>query len=381
MAYDEARPESGVAALNGQYWIAGGAGEPEVEEAWRIVYVPNDVPAPAEVGDQVVLTDLQGDRICAINYSALRHLGVAKEPAAVIAWLRMLAISRGVVSRHFLVAQHHVRYNEAHGFDWGDAAIAAFAFGGRVTGAATYAFAFRDADNMWDILTAERCAVIEAQFSDMICCVAWAFRVRGHHYTEDLEPRYANLWNRCLHPVAPAGVTWEHIAVHALHAVMPDVLDSYWRFCVEHNYCAGALHLRYNSASAGTAALFVVYRGLADVVDVFPKIEVRVRESMHVVQAAVAELQVHRWRGSINHRFYDEPAWESPTDAIGHLAAYVLGVHRELVDASKVARSPALAKAADMHPVLTSIVSLCARVGARRIAEVQNLLLVEDHPP
>lgn len=85
--------------------------------------------------------------------------------------------------------------------------------------------------------------------------VTHAFRVRGHHYRDDLIVLYNRIWQSCLVEM-PQGValpSWKHIARTGLHAFGVKALEDFVQFHHDKGHLPGALEIRRDAAPAGCA--------------------------------------------------------------------------------------------------------------------------------
>jgi len=340
--------------LNGACFIAGAEGEAEELIDRNIIYFPADFPrnGDANAGNEVKPSAKLAQRFVYLNY---RHLvaGAGKrnnDQAAKISYIRFLAARNGLVSPAFTLEAHNVRYNHAVNAIPEDDTIAA--------AAATKPDAHMKEINA--VLNESVRKKLRLMFADMVCSVAYIFRVRGHHYRPDIRPRYITLWSRCLHTEADLLLDWELVATDALHAIMPDILDNFWEKCVNNSLCAGALIKRYDSAPAGVAGVLALKRGLDDVNLLFPKINIIAADSKAAFDDTYAHVSVSRWGGSINHRFYGVTRIRVNEQAIGVLASVVMGIYEHLAPDAKLRDSPALRRLAEIAPATGGAIGMAA---------------------
>jgi len=339
--------------LNGECFIAGAEGEvEELIEKNEVVFAP-DTPAAAvsAAGSVVTFSTLQANNFLTINIAHSMRAGVPAREAARIAYIRMLAVRNGLISPDFNIQTNNVRYNHAV----------------RVT--EVQAVALADSDVFTDVnkaaiqasLSADVKKSIRKHFSDMVCCVAYIFRVRAHHYRDDLQDRYISLWARCLHKDSDLPMDWKYIATDALHAIMPGHLDAFWDDCVVNAKCAGALIKRFDSAPAGVAGVLALERGLDDVMMLFPHVVDQVPDAYEYFRNIVRQVGDSRWGGSINSRFYGATRIRVDEGKIGALASVVMGIYEQLATDSKLRESPALQRLAQTAPATGGAIGIAAR--------------------
>lgn len=350
--------------LNGECFIAGAEGEPEVIIQNNIVHFPSDMPVATEqsIRQSIQYTTDQMNAFLMMNTSRSLRAGRPGAQAAKIAYIRFLAVRNGLISPSFSTQIHNVRYNHAERANYSVT---------QTIEATSEALAdARRAIN--ETLTIDVRKNIRRCFTNMTCCVAYIFRVRGHHYMSDFLDRYQTLWVRCLYKPEDLPVEWDCIATDALHAIMPDVLDSFWFDCVEGARCAGTLIKRYDSAPAGAAGVVALERGLSDVMMLFPAIIEKVPEAHAEFTTVLASVKTSRWGGSINARFYGAHRVRVDEAKIGSLASVVMGVYEHLAPQSKLRDSNALKRLAEIAPATGGAIG----IAARRAAQDERLNLI-----
>jgi len=339
--------------LNGECFIIGAEGEVEEKVEKNEVLFPPGFPAagPGNPGQAVTITDAQANEFMIVNASASIHAGRSAADAAKIAYMRFLAARSGLISPDFNHQAHNVRYNHAvrisatRAAEHRDHVMNDEAIKGAIRGAAT----------------AEYKKIARRSFTDVVCCVAYIFRVRGHHYRDDIKDRYVTLWARCLKRDSELPGDWEILATDALHAIMPDVLDAFWQGAAADARCAGALIKRLDSAPAGVAGVMALHRGLNDVMMLFPGIADKVPDSYAYFVDIADQVQASRWGGSINCRFYGVQRIRVDEGRIGALASVVMGIYDQLASDSKLRDSPALKRLAETAPATGGAIGLAAR--------------------
>lgn len=355
------------ADLNGECFIAGAEGEPEKIIENNYIIFPKDFPTASEatVGQKIPVKD---NHMIAFLIANVRHSmskGRSGEAAAKIAYLRFLVARNGLVSPSFSTVAHNVRYNHAIFTERTTADILDKKF------SKDYVKVIRDT------LTREVRESMTKKMTNLVCCVAYIFRVRGHHYMSDFRDRYDTLWVRCLYKPEELPMDWEMIATDSLHAIMPDVLDNFWGSAVNNARCAGTLIKRYDSAPAGSAGVVALERGLNDVTMLFPAIVEKVPDAHEEFKHVVRQVQGSRWGGSINARFYGATRQRVDEAKIGALASVVMGVYEHLAPQSKLRDSMALARLAQIAPATGGAIG----VAAGRAARDERLNLIQYTVP
>lgn len=198
---------------------------------------------------------------------------------------------------------------------------------------------------------------LRAKFSNMVCCVAYMFRVRGHHYLDEFQARYSALWRKCLYQEDDPGLPWVYIARHVLHAIYPDDLDAYWMNCVQNARCSGTLIKRYNSAPAGIAGIAALRKGIDDLFMVFPTIAERNQNAIDHLEALELQVTNDRWAGSVNRRFYGGAQLVVDEALLAALAASVLGALQSFAPNSPLAQSRALARIAQNAQITQGVIA------------------------
>jgi len=349
--------------LNGECFVAGDSGEREEVLNHRRVIFPPGCPHAREAspGQPVVIPQQHAAMFVKVNYHYLRQVcpTVPAPTCAKIAFLRFLAARYGLISPAFRTATFFVRYNEAVQYSLLD--ILALNM---------------PATNEYQVgLTADVRRSLMGDFSNMACCVAYMFRVRGHHWVADMDENYKGLWAKCLKDTDNPGLDWQYIAHHALHAIMPIVLDDYWKVCKDEGRVAGALVKRFDSAPAGVAAIRAVYVGAADLRMCLPAIENKLKDQFKHLDELVALLRANRWAGSINRRFYNAPEIDFDEQKFGAIASVVLQALNTFASNSQLTKSRALQRVANNAPITGGIVSRGIATAATDPSLVKAMLL------
>jgi hypothetical protein len=212
-----------------------------------------------------------------------------------------------------------------------------------------------------DALTKEWKANARKHFTDIVCCIAYIFRVRGHHYKADLKDRYLSLWGRCLHDEKDLPLPWDILATDVFHAIFPDTLDDFWIESADKTRCAGTLIKRVDSAPAGAAGILALEKGYNDIAMTFPFIEDRIKEPVETMKRIVVDLENSRWGGSINHNLYGVPKLRYNETNVGVLASVVVGVYKTMAQDSLLLQSPALLRLAELAPATGGAIGIMAK--------------------
>lgn len=360
--------------INGDCFILGTEGEPEVELLTNRVYFPVGSPAATEanIGVRVAYTNNQILIFVKVNTYYLYTSGVPFQDALRISYIRWLAVREGLVSPTFVVNTHHVRYNDAYQMT----ALDMTAFNNGLTPAHGAAFPNEAAFNAaWAASAAviDKAAIREV-FTDIVCCVAYMFRVRGHHYRDEFAAKYGTLWQRCLHTNAQLPVAWNLLATAATHAIMPDILDNFWAHAALNSRCAGTLIKRFDSAPAGIAGVAALKRGIDDITMIFPTVCDRVPQAKAEFDRVYALVTQDRWAGSINARFYGAARINVNEANFGALASVVVGIYNRLADGSPLLQSLALQRLANIAPATGGAIGAAAAATAKS----DRFLLFDD---
>lgn len=336
--------------LNGDCFILGTEGEPEEDVELNHVIYNIDTPAATDnqAGTHIAYTAGEAGRFIKMNTYYLYDRGVVFKDALYMAYLRFLATRNGLISPEFTTNVWNVRYNDAVRLSQqaSDNFVLHYTPGDNAAHQNAQAFtdAWNAAANVINKATARKV------FSDIVCCIAYIFRVRGHHYRADFEGKYKALWSRCLHVEADLETTWQNLATTALHAIMPRILDDFWQASVVGSSCAGALIKRFDSAPAGAAGILALKKGIDDIGMIFPQIIDRVPDSKLAFDNIYAQVSGTRWGASINSRYYGAQRIQYNESDVGALASVVLGVYEQLAPGADLRDSMALQRLAKIAP-------------------------------
>jgi hypothetical protein len=377
---------------NGECFIAGGSGEKEVLDNSRAVYYAVSIPFSAQNnfdgGNQVHRDHL--DLFYRINYYASIEgrveqpaNGAIRVPSAEIAgearkiaYIRTLCARTGMFDFTGSVIEHRVRYTNFVPFSWDHMQAWARNYFNDQTIVITSLESARamidrvpnnEVDANW------RAGYMEKHY-DAVCTVAYMFRVRGHHWLEDMDDRYKSLWRKCLYDEDTPGLDWQRIAHDALHAIFPDDLDSIWRDAVDNGICAGTLTRRYSSLPAGIAGVAALKAGVVDLQMIVPRaLEVAKAGVQHLSDIDVV-ISRDRWAGSVNRRFYNAAEINVDEAKLSALASIILSGLENLAPNSPLRKSKALQRIANNAAMTGALVGRMVMTAARSDAAAATFL-------
>lgn len=283
---------------------------------------------------------------------------------AVCSYLRLFAVQEGLISDAYEAKAHNVNYNDAVRCVNNAAVINAI--GANNVGVADDATLNR----IMATVNEGELRKIAENFFNMVCMVAFFFRVRGHHYVDELEGRYANLWARCRMQDFAQPVAAKVWTTYGLHAIMPDVLDAAWNHARRAAMIAGALSKRYDCAAAGMAGIVVVKAGVDDLVMVAPGLRTNLDEAMNYLDEMANRLRGNRWYGSINARYYGAPHATIDEKKLAAIASAVYAVLATVAPESDLNKSAALKRIARGAPITGAILGRAAA----RISEAPEVV-------
>jgi hypothetical protein len=327
---------------NGECFIVGTEGE--LEQTMQVTNVI--IPDGLNYRNDNAYTAAELDLFFRVNLHHLNALPgdpeLTHQNMARICYLRMLILRTGAYMFHQAPGVHHCRYTDFV----------------QLTNLETVAHVMP----AW--FAAERDAILNVawrnsvipKLTNMVCCVAYMFRVRAHHYLEEFQARYNSLWRKCLYNEDNPGLDWKFISRHVLHAVFPDTLDIFWAAASENSRCAGTLRKRFNCAPAGVAGVAALRKGIDDLFMVFPLIKTRNAEAVAHLEAIEEQVRNHRWAGSVNRRYYNAPEIIVDEARLASLAAAVLGACEAFADNSPLKGSQALQRLASNARITQGVI-------------------------
>lgn len=286
-----------------------------------VTVFPTDFPAQDKdkVGIRIEVSHRQMDDFIYVNAEYLVELGYTIDDAIKIGYFRLLAAGNGLTSPDF---EHETFFlTENHSRRLSKVETSRRIFSSQDLGIR---------DIIRDVLNAEVRRKVCTHFTDIVCCVAYMFRVRGHRYRPEYLPRYEALWKKCSKKSSDLVLSWRHLAIESLYAMFPFILDRYWINSSIKDTCDYALSERIDVPPAGFADMAALDQGMADIKILLPGIfnHFTARyEKFHRKYAAICET---RWRGSINCHLYGEKPVKFSSSSLAPLAAAVVGVFDEI---------------------------------------------------
>jgi hypothetical protein len=327
------------ADFNGECFIYGSEGEREEVLLHRVVAFPDAIPVGIVSGTPFAVNNAEKQAYMRSFYN-LQVVRLTANPGSAtadeirrIAYLRMLAFRNGLYDWGATAASKNVRYRE-------------YEMGVDVS-------ALQDQtvpDAAW------RAAVVP-KFFNMVCIVAYFFRVRGHHWIAEMDDRYTEVWRKCLTNEDNAGIRWELVAHHVIHATFPVDLDAFWGDCVQNRIIAGTLIKRYTSYAAGVAGIAALNAGVNDIRMVMPKAIDVAKEAVEYLDQITAEITNHRWNGSINHNYYGANGVVVDEQKLGALGALIIAALQQFKPDAPLLRSNALVRVANHAPITGAVVA------------------------
>lgn len=379
---------------NGACFVVGSAGEREERLGNRVVQVPIGMPFG---GNQAFDKDSNEhkeylDLFYRINYWALALMyahpdaaipdnGVAPdaimaERARKVAYVRAMAMREGQMYYNGTATEHNVQYAEYAKHSW--ASLQDFARG-----------VFKKQDIVITDLASARASIKRVPNTDddrnwqkayrsrhlnVVCMIAYFFRVRGHHWTDEMEDRYRAVWHKCLYEEDNPGLDWKYLAHDALHAIFPDDLDEIWREAVDEDKCAGALIKRFDSLPAGVAGVAAMNAGVTDLKLIVPKALDYSKEAVQHLDELTKVISKERWAGSINRRFYEAPELIVDETKLSALAAIIRSGLETFAPGSPLLKSKALQRIASNAAMTGAIVGRMVSTAVRSDAAAEIFL-------
>lgn len=333
--------------LNGDCFIAGESGEAEALLDHRVVYIPSEFKVASQPFEKVKETDVQIVEFLNLNFAALKDQKVQLTDAecAKVAFIRFLAVREGLVSPKFQKENYNVRYNECE---------YTRVHSSEISWVEEHPFdddPSRLHQTIRGVLSKSVMGDLRKNFTDMVGCVAYMFRVRGHHWLADMDDKYKDLWKKCLKDGDNPGLKWEYVAHHATHAIFPVILDQFWQKGVQNSNIAGALAKRFDSAPAGVAGVKALDAGMTDLAINVPGVKVHFQELYQEKDRLVKKLKEERWAGSINRRFYAAGDLGFDESRFAAIAATILAALNQLAPTSPLRNSAALKRMAQAAPL------------------------------
>jgi hypothetical protein len=345
--------------LNGECFILGSEGEREDINVLRNVCLPTDIAnIPANIlTSRVPAARAWWNLFVVTNYEDQVAHGVNARDARRVAYIRLLAAREGFFKWSDTPGQHNVRYSEF---------VVRAAVGDDV--------ADWDQDDAW------RRNVLPKLY-DIVCIMAYFFRVRAHHWTDAMNERYSAVWNKCQYEEENPGLSWQLICHNALHAIYPDDLDDIWLQAADIGRCAGALKKRINSMPAGVAGISALNAGVSDLKLVVPAAFNHLKEAIaHLEDLTRLTLgSGNRWNGSVNRRFYGAADVRVNEALLGAVAALILAACEQFAPNSPLRKSMALKRIADNAQLTGAVIARMVKVAVSSDAAAE--IFLPEAPP
>jgi hypothetical protein len=366
--------------FNGDTYLPGAAGEREEHLNSRVVAVPPGMPfdyvSDDDFDPSVAAHQQYLDLFFRINYwyyvsqtverpAPVQGVqGIRTPDLALAARIRKIAYVRAMAARmcqyHYTgtPAGHHTRYAEFEVYTW--ASLQAFArdiFEDNtivINSRATALAEIRDVPNVRDDRVWRN--NYRSKHLDVVCIVAYFFRVRGHHWISEMDDRYKSVWRKCLYDEDSPGIDWQYLAHDALHAIFPDDLDDIWVEAADNQACAGALVKRVNSMPAGVAIIAAINAGMSDLRLIVPHAFDHVRPAVEHMEYLNRLVDGDRNAGSVNRRLYNAPDVTPNETLLGPLAAIIVASLDTLTTNSPLLKSAALKRVANNAPMTGGLV-------------------------
>jgi len=382
--------------FNGDVFLTGGAGEREELLNNRVVAVPPGMPFHRTTAFNPANQDHQQhlDLFNRLNYWYYVRQ-VVERPAAVagvhpirapdaglaqrirrIAYARTMSARMGHYHYNGTPANHHTRYSEYMVYD-----------------AHTLELFARDVfeDDTIDIVDLPTAlagilpipnvaddrawrSTYRSKHLNTVCIVAYFFRVRGHHWTAEMNDRYSSVWRKCLYDEDGPGLDWQYIAHDVLHAIFPDDLDNIWTNAANADNCAGALVKRVSSMPAGVAVVAALNAGVADLQLIVPRALVFVQDAVNHLNDVNQQLAGGRFAGSVNRRLYNAADVVPNETILAPLASVIRAGLESFAPNSPLLRSAALRRVADNAPMTGGVIGRMVNTAVRSDAAAEVFL-------
>jgi len=338
-----------LAAINGDAYVSNDMGEAELGNPEYRVYIPYDL---RDI-DFKNMNAVHRSAIIVTNYLALKKVEMSNRQRYKCAVIRAICLQNGWMDYKAKPEDHNVAYNEAVLMKEGEV------FGD------VKAYTDARAEIVAESKAYEHTANLRKQVTNIVCLVAYIFRVRGHHYLPDYQQRYEELWAKntnCAKGVVDKD-DWRYLATVATHAIMPYRLDKVYTDAVSKGDVYSAMHIRVNAPAAGTAVWFVLSNGLRAIETITGGFASTIRSRIGEVHDYVEHLLINRWEGAINRRFYGARDATKSINKYIDLAGIAHGANDvdDEVKVSGVSKAQSLIKVANASPINRAIWRATAR--------------------
>lgn len=287
---------------------------------------------------------------------------VAVKINAVITYIRCLAVRQGYVFQTQDPATHRCRYS-----------LRVAEQGQRIRDDHALVLAF-------NALSGAEKKRYRDDFRNMVCTVAYFFRVRGHHWQQSFNDRYSAIWRKIKQSETEnnPGIEWQYIARHCFKVIYPDTLDGYWAAWREDGTISNALRLRFTSAPAGLAGIYALRIGLRDLKQAVPALIEEIEKQETEINRIMTAINGSRWAGSINHNYYGAPRVEFEEAALGGAASYLVASLEAFAKTSRLKDSPALQRIATNAPLIGGIFKTLLEGIARDPEQIRALMVPRE---
>lgn len=378
--------------LNGDPYEENAGGEAESNLKTHEIIVAADTPGSDDghFFTQIDAVDaapdrapivLNGAQACQFMYDQAAYLriicgvdaqAVSDDALIEICVLRLLAYKHRLVAPGAVAATYHCRYNEAKRIDTTVDGNALTALRGNAGYAAVRAVIIGKLNAQRDHIT-----WIIQSFTDIVCCVAYVFRAKGHHFMDGYDDTYIKLFKKVNKTNNELVSGWNLISVHGLHAIMPLVLDTYWSKRVRQSRVSAALVVRHTVAGAGTAAIFAIKAAWEDAKHVYGGLLRNCDELEAQLNEVYVMASQTRWDHTINAKYYGANTERISIAALKSVAGTVFGVYESVADDATIIRSPALAREAQGAPLQRNIAGFAAKAFRSLYIATCNLMFVQ----
>lgn len=328
---DDAKFRGWADTINGDLYIPNDSGEADLYSKDYVAICTERTDRKLDSGDI--------ERFIRANYASIVDQKVDDRRKMLICTLRLLAYTRGLALPDDEAKTHNCLYNHAK----------------RMTDVEIDALPPNPGYGLW-LDYADR-NMISKCFTNIVCIVAYMFRSRGHHYTDDMAQRYETLTEKVRN--IPKGLIqpgdWQYIATYALHCIFPDTLDEFYLSSVDNARCANPLALRVGVPAAGTAFFFALRASWNSNDLVLGDLAEKFAEKEHRLRQIIAYLRVNRWAGGINRKYYGAADLPWKESDFSDMAAIAFGIESVEDLRSTMAKAASLQRVSNNAPLLRLI--------------------------
>lgn len=160
---------------------------------------------------------------------------------------------------------------------------------------------------------------------------------------------------------SPLISSWCNIATIGLHAIIPCILDLYWRSQAAKSRISAPLSIRVNVAAAGTAAIFALCVGWEDARKVYSDLLYDQEAKFNELRAIVNACETHRWKHAINAKYYGETGNRLNLSRFSSLSATVVGVYQGAAPEATLLGALSLQREASGSPLQKDVAKAAAK--------------------